>query len=70
MNQPTTLSRRKFIQVSATAGAGLVLGFHLPWGRRLQAATETVFAPNVFLKIAPDGAVTIFSKNPEIGQGY
>ena len=36
-----------------------------------QAAGETpkVFAPNAFIKITPDGLVTLVAKNPEAGQG-
>ncbi|MEE9464283.1 MAG: xanthine dehydrogenase family protein molybdopterin-binding subunit [Candidatus Neomarinimicrobiota bacterium] len=69
MNTSQTISRRHFIQISTVAGAGLVLGWRLPWGELLKAETNQIFAPNVFLKIAPDGAVTIIAKNPEIGQG-
>ncbi len=69
MSTSQTISRRHFLHISTMAGAGLVLGWRLPWGELLKAETGQTFAPNVFLKIASDGAVTIFSKNPEIGQG-
>jgi isoquinoline 1-oxidoreductase beta subunit len=58
-----TLDRREFLKVSALAGGGLLIGF------RLGAAADGAFAPNVFVRITPDGVVTLISKNPEIGQG-
>ncbi|MGH8189435.1 MAG: molybdopterin cofactor-binding domain-containing protein, partial [Steroidobacteraceae bacterium] len=33
------------------------------------ANSSQPFAPNAFLRIAPDGQITIYSKGPEIGQG-
>jgi isoquinoline 1-oxidoreductase subunit beta len=65
-------SRRNFIKIAATAGGGLFLGFH--WSSSeasvikviKDAADDVSF--NSYLSIAPDGVVTIFSPNPELGQ--
>lgn len=59
------LSRREFLAVGAAAGAGLVIGFYLPHG----SASGTIFAPNAFLRIAPDGTITIVVARSEMGQG-
>ena len=75
MNGTTTstgLSRREFLRASAIAGGGILLASYL---EPLAAAGEHgVFTPsdaslNAFIRITPDGIVTITSKNPEIGQG-
>jgi isoquinoline 1-oxidoreductase subunit beta len=60
------LSRRDFLTVGAAAGAGLVIGFYLPHGSN---ATKNTFAPNAYLKIAPDGKITIVVARSEMGQG-
>jgi isoquinoline 1-oxidoreductase subunit beta len=68
----TTLDRRDFLRVTALAGGGLLLGTWLDFGTNgvLEAATPAgEFSPNAFIRIAPTGAITIMSKNPEIGQG-
>ncbi len=55
-----------------------MLGFYLGSARRALGADiikagdklpDGVFAPNAFIRIAPNGAVTIFAARPEIGQG-
>ena len=80
MNAPAApaLDRRGFLKLSALAGGGLVLGFYLGSARRALGADivkagdklpDGLFAPNAFIRIAPDGAVTIFAARPEIGQG-
>jgi isoquinoline 1-oxidoreductase beta subunit len=66
------LNRRSFFKLSALAGGGLVLAYCLKSGRIAKAATDTMegsFSPSAFLRIAPDGTVTIVSARPEIGQG-
>jgi isoquinoline 1-oxidoreductase beta subunit len=67
--QPAAPSRRDFLKTAA-AGAGLVVAFSFPV-HRLAAAepgTET-FAPNAFIRVAPDGTVTVICKHIEFGQG-
>jgi CO/xanthine dehydrogenase Mo-binding subunit len=59
------LSRREFIAAGAAAGAGLVIGFYLPHG----PASSTTFTPNAFLKITPDGKITVLVARSEMGQG-
>jgi isoquinoline 1-oxidoreductase beta subunit len=67
---PDGLSRRAFLQASALAGGGLMLGFVLPGAAQANAAKGPGFASlNAYIKIAPDGIVTIAAKNPEVGQG-
>ncbi|TAE28170.1 MAG: xanthine dehydrogenase family protein molybdopterin-binding subunit, partial [Cytophagales bacterium] len=69
-------NRREFIKMAATVGGGLWLGFN--W-KTANAANITSLetaaladAPsrfNSFLSIGTDGIVTLFSPNPEVGQG-
>ena len=62
------LSRRAFLKASAAAGGGLMLSVSLPLaGTAMAAGAEP--ALNGYIRIAPDGIVTIMAKNPEIGQG-
>jgi isoquinoline 1-oxidoreductase subunit beta len=71
MTTPSALPRREFLRASAIAGGGVMLAAMLPaplFGLAEDAVAD-VFAPNAFIRIAADGAVTIIAKNPEIGQG-
>ena len=63
----TALSRRAFLGTSAAAGAGLVIGFYLPRGAKAEA--EAVFSPNAYLRITPDGKITVVVARTEMGQG-
>ena len=68
-------SRRSFLKTSALASGGMLIGFNL-----FNACKADVKPPvdisqlnfndfNAFIKISDEGKVTIFSPNPEIGQG-
>ena len=70
MHAITNPGRRTFLKGSAALGAGLILGFHLPTGRAApSAAAGAAFAPNAFLRIAPDNTITVLVKHLEMGQG-
>ena len=66
------VSRREFLRASAIAGGGILLASYLE--PLAAAGSRLPFAPtdaslNAFIRITPDGIVTIVSKNPEMGQG-
>ncbi len=72
MDDLTSVSRRTFLKSTAVAGGALLIGFYLPAGRKALAAVEktsTGFAPNAFLRIAPDNSITVIVKHLEMGQG-
>ena len=66
----TATSRRNFLIAGAVVGAGLYVGIRLAndrgGGRGQGGAT---FAPNAFLRVAPDDTVTVVVGKAEMGQG-
>ena len=65
-------SRRAFLRASSLVGGGLLLHATLPAPARAAIAgaeAQQATTLNAFVRITPDGIVTIMSKNPEIGQG-
>jgi len=65
-------SRRAFLKVSALAAGGVLFHAVVPGAAYAAAGADTAPSSatlNAFVRIAPDGIVTITSKNPEIGQG-
>jgi isoquinoline 1-oxidoreductase subunit beta len=71
----TPVDRRQFLRVSAIAGGGVLLATYIePFANtsaRLAGAGKKAddFRPNAYIRITPDGTITIIGKNPEIGQG-
>lgn len=66
------LSRRSFLQVTALSGGGMLIGTVIDPGALAQQQPQPPappLEPNAFIRIAPDGTVTLISRNPEIGQG-
>lgn len=63
-------SRRAFIKSAAATTGGLVLGIKLaPMNKAFAAAATKSFEPDVFVKIAKDGVVTLMAHRSEMGQG-
>jgi isoquinoline 1-oxidoreductase subunit beta len=65
------LDRRSFLKVTALGAGGVLIGLQMEpeakaQGRGAPAAPPD---PHTYIKVAPDGTVTIMAKNPEVGQG-
>ena len=58
-------TRRAFLKTSAVAGAGLVIGFHIP----AYADQPPSFDPNAYISIHPDNTVYLWITRSEMGQG-
>ncbi|HTK35871.1 MAG TPA: molybdopterin cofactor-binding domain-containing protein [Caulobacteraceae bacterium] len=69
---PAKVSRRSLLRAGVAAGGGFYLSARLVGAARAAVAgAPAVAGPplNAYVKIAPDGLVTITAKNPECGQG-
>jgi len=68
------VSRRRFLQSSAVAGGGLVVGFTLSGCSSAPAplpvaTTEGAWTPNAFLQVLPDNTIRFYTARSEMGQG-
>ena len=68
--EPRKINRRTFLKFTGVAASGLILGL----GYSHSAASKNAFSkhnffPLAFIRIALDGKITLFAKDPEIGQG-
>ncbi|MEP9373551.1 xanthine dehydrogenase family protein molybdopterin-binding subunit [Mesorhizobium sp. KR1-2] len=64
------LSRRKFLQVGAVVGGGLLLSPRLPSADDTASAADAdEFVPNAFIRIGSDGHVVLTMPYVEMGQG-
>jgi isoquinoline 1-oxidoreductase beta subunit len=70
-----TFSRRNFLKTSVLASGGIIIGFNLLNACKPNAVPSVDIENlnfndfNAFIKISDEGYVTIYSPNPEIGQG-
>src|SRR5258708_8595078 len=67
------VGRREFLKTTAAISGGLCIAAYVPelraGARELAAAPPGTFAPNAFLRIAPDDTVTVIINHSEMGQG-
>ncbi|WP_166964262.1 xanthine dehydrogenase family protein molybdopterin-binding subunit [Yeosuana marina] len=74
-SKQSNFSRRSFLKTSALASGGMLIGFNLFNACKSDAKVPVDISQlnfndfNAFIKISNEGKVTIFSINPEIGQG-
>jgi isoquinoline 1-oxidoreductase beta subunit len=64
------LNRRSFLQLTALAGGGFALDlYHSPLAAAQGPGAPPDLTPQAFIRIAPDGVVTIMARASESGQG-
>src|SRR5215468_11505080 len=68
MTNKLILNRRNFLKISATAAGGLLVTVYSRRNPASSVAAES-FAPDGFVRIDQDNTVTIWAKNPDMGQG-
>ena len=61
-------NRRYFLKSTAALGAGLTVGIYFPEVLANETSSDE-FAPNAFVRVAPDNTVTVIIKHLEMGQG-
>ncbi|HMU61825.1 MAG TPA: xanthine dehydrogenase family protein molybdopterin-binding subunit, partial [Gemmatimonadales bacterium] len=70
MSAPGRVSRRDFVKAAAAVGTGLTLAVYFQGcGNGAPPAPDGVFAPDAFLRLSPDGTVTVVIGRSEMGQG-
>lgn len=75
LQNKNNFSRRNFLKTSILASGGMLIGFNLTTACKPEAIMPVDIKKlnfndfNAFIKISDEGYVTIFSPNPEIGQG-
>ncbi len=70
MSGPVGVTRRDFVKAAAAAGTGLTLAVYFQGcANGAPPAPDGVFAPDAFLRLSPDGTVTVVIGRSEMGQG-
>ena len=65
-SKTTVLDRREFLQVTALAGGGVIIGMYVPAlaQRGPGGPSAWSLAPNTYITVHPDNTFTIIAKNP------
>jgi len=64
-----SMDRRSFLKVSMMASGALLVGCGRPAPVDAVVSDQDAWVANLYVRIDPDGKITIVSKNPEAGQG-
>lgn len=64
-----SMDRRSFLKVSMMASGALLVGCGRPAPVDEDVSDQETWVANLYVRIDPDGKITIVSKNPEAGQG-
>jgi len=68
MSDVFKLDRRQFLKITGVAGSGLLLGVYIP-DRPFNPDPSAPLQPNVFVRVDPDGNVSIWVGKADMGQG-
>src|SRR5580692_10338084 len=66
------IDRRSFLKVSAASAGGVLIGLYMEPDASAQGRggpPPPPPDPHTYIRVAPDGTITIMAKNPEVGQG-
>ena len=63
------MKRRSFLKVSLLTTGALLVGVGCENKTPVSTVSGDTWIPNLYVRINPDGTVSIVSKNPEAGQG-
>ncbi len=73
MREQKNINRRKFVQTAAKYSAALMVAMHIPTGLIFSKSRgkigATVFHPNLFVYLYPDGRCDVVVTRSEMGQG-
>lgn len=67
MTSMTSMGRRDFLRISLTAAGGMLLSLDSPAFASEEGGAPAQLTP--FVRIDPDGRITVYAPKPEIGQG-
>jgi len=68
-NEPGSLDRRAFLKTSLLVSGALLVGVGSCGSPSSSETASAKWVPNLYVRIDPDGTITIISKNPDAGQG-
>ena len=62
-------SRRSVLKIGLAVGGGMLIGVRVAGNARAEMTAPDSFAPNAFIRITPDNAITLIMSHTEVGQG-